>query len=121
THAGGIGTLCKDPLSTWIDSRVLKQRRQPDTRPFGAGQEAVNGLHSELGRFLLIKQRAVARALDERDARFHWVAHELIEREDERALDETVNHKPVRFRIDVGNPAVMPLEMQSVRRDRSVE
>ena len=64
---------------------------------------------------------AVAGAFDEGDARLHRVAHQRLEREDQRTLDEAVDQKPMRFRIDVGNAGVMALEMKSVRRDRAVE
>ena len=78
-------------------------------------------LDAELGRFLLIEQRAVAGALDECDARLHRVAHQRVERVDERALDEAVDQQPVRLGIDVGNAAVVALEMKSVRRNHAVE
>src|SRR5580704_11353467 len=78
-------------------------------------------LDTELGWFLLIELRTVAGALDEGDAGFHRVAHQRIERVDQRAPDQTVDQEPVRSGIDVGNAAVVALEMKSVRRDHAVE
>src|SRR5258708_28537416 len=78
-------------------------------------------LDAERGWFLLIKQGAVAGALDECDAGLHRVAHQRVERIDERTLDETVDQQPVRLRIDVWNAVVMTFEMKSVRRNRAVE
>ncbi len=78
-------------------------------------------LDAERGWFLLIEQGAVAGALDECDAGLHRVAHQRVERVDERALDQTVDQQPVRLRIDVWNAAVVALEMKSVRRNHAVE
>src|ERR1700674_5736789 len=78
-------------------------------------------LDAERGWFLLIEQGAVAGAFDECDAGLHRVAHQRVERVDERALDETVDQQPVRLRIDVWNAAVVALEMKSVRRSHAVE
>jgi hypothetical protein len=59
--------------------------------------------------FLLIHQPAVAGAFDEGDARLHRVAHQRVQRVDQRALDEAVDQQPVRLGIDVGNAIVVAL------------
>ena len=48
-------------------------------------------------------------------------ALEVREREHHRPLDHAVDQQRVGLRIDLGNTAVMPLEVQVGRRDRAVE
>jgi hypothetical protein len=39
----------------------------------------------------------------------------VVHGEDERPLDETVEHYPMLIRIDRRHPGMMPLEMQTIR------
>ena len=58
---------------------------------------------------------AEIRAVDARHAL------EIIEREDQRLVDEAVHDQPVIGRIDFGDAGMMPLEAEPVRRDDAVE
>src|SRR6266849_1991527 len=64
---------------------------------------------------------AVARALDEINARDHRVARERFEREPERALHQPVDIQAMELRIDVGRAAVAADEVNRSRRDDAVE
>ena len=46
---------------------------------------------------------------------------QILHREDQRTIDQAVQHQPVLRRIDRGNAAMMALVEQSVRRDDAVE
>ncbi len=46
---------------------------------------------------------------------------EVFEREDQRLVDQPMQHQPVVVRIDFGDAAVVALEAQTVRRDDSVK
>ena len=48
-------------------------------------------------------------------------ALDVVEREDQRLVDEAVDHQPVVGRIDLGDAGVVALEAQSVRRDDAVD
>ena len=104
-----------------IDARFLEQDERaarPSIRRRRPGHESPE---RRLRRLLLVEQLAVAAAFDEGNARHHRIARQGLEREDQRALNQAVDQQPMRVRIDVGNAAVMALEMQAVRRDHAVE
>ena len=89
-----------------------------------AGPLAVAGQGSELLRRDLGGGRAAAEvsgALEEVDAADRGKALEIGEREHHRPLDHPVDQQRVALRIDLGNAAVMPLEVQVGRRDRAVQ
>ena len=47
--------------------------------------------------------------------------HQILQGEDQRGFDQTVDHQPVLCGIDFGDARVMPLEAQAVRRDDAVQ
>ncbi len=55
------------------------------------------------------------------DARFRWEAPDVIHGEDQRLVDEAMEHQAVLRRIDRGDAGMMALVEQSVRRDDAVE
>src|SRR6267154_463797 len=59
----------------------------------------------------------IRRAFEEMDAVHAREALELVEREDQRLVDQAVDDEPIVFGIDLGDPAMMALETQTVRRD----
>ena len=61
--------------------------------------------------------RQVAGALEEVDARHRREALQVVEGEHHRPLDHAVNQQRVAARIDVGDAAVMPLEVEVGGRD----
>ena len=64
---------------------------------------------------------AVARALEELDARHERIAQQRVDGEQQRPLHEAVDQQPVLRGIDVGHAVVMALEVQAVRRDDALE
>src|SRR5262249_47205076 len=68
-----------------------------------------------------VEELAVARALEEVDPGDHRIAEQGIHGEDQRTLHHAVDEKAMLGRVDVGDAAVMPLEMQAARRDHAVE
>src|SRR5215472_19033231 len=78
-------------------------------------------LHAACDRILLVEGPAVAAAFDKGDTRDHRVAGEGFEGKDERAFDEAVDKQPMPVGIDVGDAAVVALEMEPVWRDRAIE
>ena len=101
------------PASSSSVESITPVHSAQDTRPWMR-------LHVGVDWFLRGQERAVAAALDERHARHHRIAHERIEREDERPAHEPVNHETVPVGIDVGVARVRNDEVQAVRRDRAL-
>jgi hypothetical protein len=55
------------------------------------------------------------------DARHRREAHNVLHGENQRALDQAMDHQPVPVRIDIGPSRMMALEKQAVRRDDAVQ
>src|SRR5205085_424270 len=89
--------------------------------PFRARDEAVDRLHVGLYWVLVIERRAVAAAFDEMNARHHRIACKGFKIEDERLLDQAMNHQAVLVRVDIGEAGARDDKMQTVRRNRAVE
>jgi hypothetical protein len=64
---------------------------------------------------------AIGRAFDEVNARHRWKAHDVFHGENERTLDQTMDHQPVLIRIDVRPACMMALEKQAVRCDDAMQ
>jgi hypothetical protein len=60
---------------------------------------------------------AVARTFQKINVRLGRKADNVVHRENERPLDKTVEQQPMLIRIDRRHPGMMPLEMQTIRRD----
>src|SRR5260221_11867616 len=80
---------------------VSSKRGESNTRPFGAGDEAVDRLHIGLHRVLVEERRAVASAFDEIDARDLRIARQRIQVEHQRLLDEALDCQQGLGRADI--------------------
>jgi hypothetical protein len=120
-HARAVGAFRQQPFGAEIDSGFVQQGGEPDPRPFGAGDEAVDGLRAALDRLLGVEQPAIAGAFQEGDARGHGIARQRLHGEDQRPPHQAMDHQAVRFGIDVGDAGVAALEMQAGGRDHAVE
>jgi hypothetical protein len=49
-HMRGVGAFADEPSGFRLDAGLLKQRRQLDASPFGAGDQPVQGLDIRLER-----------------------------------------------------------------------
>jgi len=81
----------------------------------------VQRLHVGLDRLLGIERRAVAAAFQERNARYHGITMQGIERVDHRLFDQPMDHEPMLVRVDLGFAASRNHEMQAIGRDGAVE
>ena len=63
----------------------------------------------------------IRRALQEMDAVDARQPLDVLERKDQRLVDEPMQHEPVVVRIDLGDAAMVALEAQAIRRDDAVE
>ena len=59
---------------------------------------------------------AVGRTFDEMNARHRGKTHDVVHRQDQRALDQAMNQEPVLARIDVGAAGMIALEEQAIWR-----
>ena len=78
-------------------------------------------LHVGRNRLLGVERRTVTTAFHERDARYHRVAMQIIERIDHRLLHQSVDHQAMLVGVDFGFAATSNHEMQAIRCDRAVE
>jgi len=70
---------------------LLPESGEAHARPFGTGNQAVERLHAERGRGPSDREPTITPHIDKGDTRFHRIAGEGFEREDERAFDETMD------------------------------
>ena len=75
----------------------------------------------EAGRCRVVQDSAVARTLQEVDSRDSRIAHQRLDREDERPPHHAVDEETVLGGVDVRHATVMSLEVQPARRDHAVE
>ena len=120
-HRRGIGAFGEQPLALGFDAGLLEQDRERHAGPVAARDEAVNAAGRLLRRFGVVVAGAVARALEELDARHERIARERVHAEDQRPLDETVDQHLMLIGIDIGYAVVMALEVQRARRDDAFE
>ena len=73
------------------------------------------------GASALLLRGAVARALEELNARHHRITRERVHAEDQRPIDETVDQHLMLLGIDIGHAVMVALEMQRARRDDAFE
>ena len=78
-------------------------------------------LNAELHRRLLVERAAVAATLDKGNARYHRIAGQRLDVEDQRTANQSVDEQAMRGRIDIGNAVMRSLEMQAVRRDHALQ
>ena len=119
-HVRAVGAFDHDPLRLLLDADLFQQRGEPDAGPFRAADHAVGELQRIDLRGAPL-HAAVGRAFDEMDARHRRKAHDVVHRQQQRTLDQAVDHQPVLVRIDVRPPGVIALEEQAVRRDDAVQ
>ena len=115
-----IGALDHRPFCLFLDADFFQQRRQSYAGPFGATDHAVAELQRVHLRGAPV-HAAIGRAFDEMDARYRWKAKDVLHGEQQRPLDEPVNHQLVLRRIDVGPARMVALEEQSIGRDDAVQ
>ena len=77
-------------------------------------------LHVCLQRLRREQRPAVAAAFEKGHPRRHRIPGERVEGENQRPLDQPMDHKPMLIRIDVRSAAPGHDEMQPVRGDRAV-
>ena len=112
----GVGAFDQRPLGFFLEADLFQQRRQLDAGPFRAADHAVGELQRiELRRAPF--HAAIRRALDEVDARHRRKALDVLHGQQQRPVDEAVDHQPVLLRIDRGAAAVVALEEQAVGGD----
>ena len=119
-HRGGVAAFQQQPFRFRLQAGFIEQRLQRHAGIHHAMHHAVRVLaavelraapfHSGIGGAF-----AEMRAVDARHAL------QIIEREDQRLVDQAMHDQPVIGRIDFGDAGMMPLEAQSVRRDDAVE
>ena len=115
-----VGALDHDPARLLLDPDLFQQRRQPHAGPFRAADHAVGELQGiELRGAPL--HAAIGAAFDEMDARDLRKAHDVLHRQQQRPLDEAVDHQAMFCRIDIRASGMMALEEQAVRRDDAVQ
>ena len=120
-HGGGIGTFRHDPFGGRIDPRLVQKRGEPHPGPLRAGHQSVDRRRVERLRLRRVERATVAGAFEESNPRFTVIAGERFHREDQRPLDQAMDHEPVLVGIDVRCPGMAAVEVQAVRRDHSVE
>ncbi len=119
-HRGGVGALGQDPLGVRLQARLLEQQLERHAGVLHAMHHAVGVLAAvELGAAPF--HAGIGGAFQEMDAVDARQALDVLEREDQRLVDQAVQHQPVIVRIDLGDAAMMALEAQAVGRDDAVE
>ena len=119
-HRGGVGAFRQHPFRVRLDARP---RRAAAQRHAGV----LHAMHHAVGVLAAVELRAaplhagIGGAFEEIDPVDARKALEIVEREDQRLVDQAVHHQPVVVRIDLGDAAVMALEAEPVRRDDAVE
>ena len=120
-HGGGIGTFRHDPFGGRIDPRLVQKRGEPHPGPLRAGHQSVDRRRVERLRLRRVERATVAGAFEESNPRFTVIAGERFHREDQRPLDQAMDHEPVLVGIDVRCPGMAAVEVQAVRRGHPLQ
>ena len=116
----GVRAFGEDPRRAGVHAALTEQRGHRHAGPLAAAREAVDALHVRLRGAAAPFAAAVAGAFEEVDARDRRQPLQLLHGEDQRPIDHAVNGQRVPGRIDLGDTAMMPLEVQRGRRDDAV-
>ena len=108
-------------LPSGLTPASCEQDRQRHAGPVRARHEAVQRTGALLRGLGGVHAAAVARALEELNARHERIARQRVEAEHERPLDEPVDQHAVLLGVDVRDAVVVTLEVQRVRRDDAFE
>ena len=103
-----------------LNAALPQERRDRNAGPFAAAGQTVHALHVGIGRSATPFAAAVARALEKVNPRDRRHPSQLVDGEDERAIDQTMNRQRMRRRIDDRHARVMPLEVERRGRDDPV-
>ena len=119
-HRRGVGALGQNPFRIRFDARLFQQQFERHAGVLHAMHHAVGVLDAvELGAAPL--HAGIGGAFQEMDAIDARQALDVLERENQRLVDQTMQHQPVIVRIDFGDAAMVTFEAQTVRRDDAVE
>jgi hypothetical protein len=119
-HAGGIGALQHQPFGAGLEPGLGEQQLQRHARIHDVMDHAV-------GELAAVELRAaplhagIGGAFEKIDVILARHPLDVFHREDQRLVDEAMDHEPVIGRVDLGDAAVMALEAQAGRRDDAVE
>ena len=105
-----------------IDAGLLQEHAQRHAGPLAARDEAVNLPARERRRRRPVHRPALLPEHSRKCMRDTiGYAQQRVDGEDQRALHHAVDQQAVRGRIDVGDAAVVPLEVKPARRDHAVQ
>ena len=120
-HARGVSTFGEDPLrAIAAGARILQQPSKGNTSP-------LRGRHHAVGELAGIElstppfHAGIGGAFGEVEMALGRHAPDVVHGEHQLVFHHAVDHQPVLRRVDLGDAAMVTLEMQTVRRDEAVE
>ena len=108
------------PLCILLETDFLQKRRQLHPSPFGATDHAMCKLQRIQLRATPFHP-AIGRTFDEMNPRRGRKPQNILHGQNQRPIDQPMDHKSMLVRIDVGSSRMVSLEEQSVRSDNPMQ